>query len=112
EEIANGPPGYRTLAAKVHAIVRREADEIAARWPTVLRRVQGYNIDMVQPGPAGAATAPHNLAHLLVGSEGTLAYSRRVTLKLSPIPKHKTLGVCHFPTFHRAMECPQHIVKL
>ncbi len=61
---------------------------------------------MVSPGAA------HNLAHLLVGSEGTLAFSRRLTLKLSPIPPHKVLGVAHFPTFYRAMECTQHIVKL
>jgi FAD/FMN-containing dehydrogenase/Fe-S oxidoreductase len=106
DEVAAGPVGYRALAAKVHAIVRREADEIAAKWPQVLRRVQGYNIDMVQPH------FPHNLAHLLVGSEGTLAYSKRLTLKLAPIPRHKTLGVCHFPTFYRAMESAQHIVKL
>ncbi len=106
DEVAAGPVGYRALAAKLHAIVRREADEIAARWPQVLRRVQGYNIDMVQPH------LPHNLAYLLVGSEGTLAYSKRLTLKLAPLPKHKTLGVCHFPTFYRAMESAQHIVKL
>jgi FAD/FMN-containing dehydrogenase/Fe-S oxidoreductase len=111
DDAALGPPAYRTLVEKVHAIVRREADEITARWPTVLRRVQGYNIDMVQPGP-GPELRPHNLAHLLVGSEGTLAYSKRLTLKLSPIPQHKVLGVCHFPTFRRAMESPQHIVKL
>jgi FAD/FMN-containing dehydrogenase/Fe-S oxidoreductase len=112
DELPRGPAGYRALVDKVHAIVRRESDEIAARWPKVLRRVQGYNLDMVQPGPAGAALASHNLAHLLVGSEGTLAYSRRVTLKLAPIPPHKVLGVCHFPTFYRAMECTQDIVKL
>ena len=112
DELARGSAPYRALVEKIHAIVRREADEIAARWPRVLRRVQGYNMDMVQPGPAGADMAPHNLAHLLVGSEGTLAYSRRVTLKLAPIPKHKALGVCHFPAFRRAMECPRHIVKL
>jgi len=106
DEVAAGPVAYRALAAKLHAIARREADEIAARWPKVLRRVQGYNIDMVQPD------VPHNLAHLLVGSEGTLAYSRRLTLKLARIPRHKTLGVCHFPTFYRAMESAQHIVKL
>jgi FAD/FMN-containing dehydrogenase/Fe-S oxidoreductase len=105
-ELERAPAGYRALVDKVHAIVRREAEEIAARWPTVLRRVQGYNIDMVQPHE------PHNLASLLVGSEGTLAYSRRITLKLAPIPRHKTLGVCHFPTFYRAMECTQHIVRL
>ena len=47
-----------------------------------------------------------------MGSEGTLAYSRRLHLNLSPLPKHKTLGICHFPTFYQSMEAPQHIVKL
>ncbi len=54
----------------------------------------------------------HNLSHLLVGSEGTLAYSQRLRLKLAPIPKHRVLGVCHFPTFYQAMDASQHIVKL
>ncbi len=90
------------LARKVREIVAREAEEIAARWPQVLRRVQGYNLDM----------AAANLAHLLVGSEGTLAYTRALTLRLAPLPKDKTLGVCHFPTFRRAMESAQHIVTL
>jgi FAD/FMN-containing dehydrogenase/Fe-S oxidoreductase len=99
-------PATRALIERVHAIVRREAAEIAARWPTVLRRVQGYNLDMVLPD------RDHNLAHLLVGSEGTLAFTRRLTLKLAPLPVHKALGVVHFPTFYRAMECAQHIVAL
>src|SRR5476649_632887 len=105
-QLEAGSAAYRELIARVHAIVGREKEEIAARWPTVLRRVQGYNIDMVQPRQA------HNLAHLLVGSEGTLAYSKRVHLDLSPLPKYKTLGVCHFQTFYRSMQAPQHIVKL
>jgi len=109
--IAAAPAAYRELVARVHAVVRREAAEIEARWPKVLRRVQGYNIDMVQPGAVDAPLA-HNLAHLLVGSEGTLAYSRRIHLVLAPLPAHKTLGVCHFPSFHQAMLAPQHIVKL
>lgn len=106
EEVACGPPRYRALVEKIHAVVRREAEEIARRWPTVLRRVQGYNLDMVQPHRA------HNLAHLLVGSEGTLALTRRLALKLAPLPAHKVLGVVHFPSFRRAMECTPHIVKL
>jgi len=109
--IAGAPRAYQALIERVHAVVRREAAEIEARWPKVLRRVQGYNIDMVQPGAEGSMLA-HNLAHLLVGSEGTLAYSRRIHLTLAPLPQHKTLGVCHFPTFHQAMQAPQHIVKL
>jgi len=111
DQLAGAPRAYQTLIERVHAIVRREAAEIEARWPKVLRRVQGYNIDMVQPGAEGALLA-HNLAHLLVGSEGTLAYSRRIHLALAPLPRHKTLGVCHFPTFRQSMQAPQHIVKL
>ncbi|HWH46826.1 MAG TPA: FAD-linked oxidase C-terminal domain-containing protein, partial [Burkholderiales bacterium] len=111
ERLADGPPAYRNLVAKIHAIARREADEIETRWPKVLRRVQGYNLDMVLPG-SESAPASHNLAHLLVGSEGTLALSKRVTLKLSPIPTNKALGVVHFASFYQAMDLTRHIVTL
>ena len=106
EDVERGSSTYRALIDKVHAIASRDAAEIDARWPKVLRRVQGYNLDMVVP------RGSHNLAHLLVGSEGTLAYSQRLRLKLAPIPKHRVLGVCHFPTFYRAMDASQHIAKL
>jgi FAD/FMN-containing dehydrogenase/Fe-S oxidoreductase len=106
EDVARGSSAYRALIEEVHALVRREAGEIEARWPKVLRRVQGYNLDMILPH------LPHNLSHLLVGSEGTLAYFKRLRLKLSPIPKQKVLGVCHFPTFYQAMDLAQHIVQL
>ncbi len=111
-DMAAASTAHRSLVERIHAIVRREADEIALRWPQVLRRVQGYNLDMVQPGRDPARLEAHNLAHLLVGSEGTLAYSRQVHLALSPLPKAKMLGVCHFASFHRAMQAPEHIVKL
>ena len=110
-ELGGAPAGYRVLVEKIHAIVRREATEIEARWPNVLRRVQGYNLDMIRPG-SDAQPLAHNLAHLLVGSEGTLAFSKRITLKLSPIPAHKVLGVVHFPTFYQAMDLTRHIVTL
>jgi len=100
-----GPKGYSDLVRKIRAIAAREAEEIEHRVPKLLRRVGGYNLDMMNE-------APCNMAHLLVGSEGTLAYSRRIHLNLSPLPKHRTLGVCHFPTFHQAMEAPRQIVKL
>lgn len=104
-EQLDAPRGYLDLVARINAITRREAEEIEHRYPKVLRRVGGYNLDMLLPPGA-------NMAHLLVGSEGTLAFSRRVELKLSPLPRQKTLGVCHFPTFYQSMEAPQHIVKL
>jgi len=101
----DGPQGYRDLVQKIRDIHLANAAEIEARYPKLLRRVGGYNLDMV----SGMA---FNMAHLLVGSEGTLAYSKRIHLNLSALPKHKTLGVCHFPTFYQSMEAPLHIVKL
>ena len=107
------------LAEKLFALGRREADEVAARFPALMRRVGGYNIDALAPGgvPASGTIRGHNrqaanLAHVLVGSEGTLAFTTAVELDLAPIPPHKTLGVCHFPTFYKAMDSAQHIVKL
>src|SRR4051812_22601604 len=100
-----GPPGYRQFVAQLSALYEREKVEIEARFPKVLRKVAGYNLDHLGP--------PHaNAAHLLVGSEGTLAYSERLHLKLAPLPKKRSLGICHFPKFHSAMALTQHIVKL
>ena len=88
---------------------RNEAGEISRRFPELQRRVGGYNIDALL---AGESTSDPNLAHLLVGSEGTLAVSELIHLKLQPIPPHRVLGICHFPTFYAAMEATQHLVKL
>ncbi|MXX17272.1 MAG: FAD-binding oxidoreductase, partial [Gammaproteobacteria bacterium] len=102
------------------ALGKRERDEIRARFPDVLRRVGGYNIDALVPGlhrpaagvPGDADNGSINSAHLLVGSEGTLALSEAIDLHLSPLPAHKLLGVLHFPSFHEAMDAAQHIVAL
>ncbi len=74
------------LVAGLHEIAARERDEIARVWPKVLRRVGGYNLDVFHPQSERPYTADGsvNLAHLLVGSEGTLAYFRRLHLKLVP----------------------------
>ncbi|MES2025978.1 MAG: FAD-linked oxidase C-terminal domain-containing protein [Pseudomonadota bacterium] len=95
-------------------IATREQQEIIERVPKVLRRVAGYNIDLFDCQNPRAYTddGSANLAHILVGSEGTLAFSRQLTLKLAPLPKHKVLGVINFPTFYQAMDAAQHIVKL
>ena len=53
-----------------------------------------------------------NLAHILVGSEGTLAFSTEIELKLSPLLGARAVGACHFGSFYEAMDAAQHIVKL
>src|SRR2546423_149000 len=101
----SGPPAYQEFLAKLKTLYEREKNEIEARFPKLLRKVAGYNLDHLGP--------PHaNAAHLLVGSEGTLAYSERLHLKLSRIPPVRALGVCHFSKFYTAMDLTQHIVTL
>ncbi|HEY2212269.1 MAG TPA: FAD-linked oxidase C-terminal domain-containing protein [Bradyrhizobium sp.] len=85
----------------------REAVEIAKKFPKVQRRVGGYNLDALVP-----RNAANNMAHLLVGSEGTLAFTTQVELKLWPVIRNKVLGVCHFGSFYEAMDAAQHLVKL
>jgi FAD/FMN-containing dehydrogenase/Fe-S oxidoreductase len=97
----------RTLAAQLQPAMREH-------WPKVMRRVGGYNLDIFdnQSERPYSADGSVNLAHLVVGSEGTLALTKSLTLQLSELPRAKVLGVVNFPTFYRAMEAVQHIVKL
>jgi len=89
------------------AIAARDAAEIERRFPKVQRRVGGYNLDALVPGRNDI-----NLAHLLVGSEGTLAFSTKIELKLSPQLGRRALGACHFGSFYEAMKAAAHIVTL
>ncbi|WP_077002304.1 FAD-binding and (Fe-S)-binding domain-containing protein [Variovorax sp. KK3] len=102
------------IAQQVHQLARRLRPEIEARWPKVMRRVAGYNLDIFDNQSERPYTGDGsvNLAHLLIGAEGTLAFTRSLTLQLSELPRAKVLGVVNFPTFHAAMDAAQHIVKL
>ena len=87
---------FTRIAGQMQSLYARNADEIARRYPQVVRNVAGYNINRL-------GRAEPNLADLLVGSEGTLAWFQELELALQPIPANKVLGVCHFPTFSAAM---------
>jgi FAD/FMN-containing dehydrogenase/Fe-S oxidoreductase len=78
---------YRT----VREIAERHRSEIEKRFPKVLRRVGGYNLDeFVKPGQ------PFNLAKLMVGSEGTLGVVLAAKLNLVPLPKAKAVLAIQF----------------
>jgi FAD/FMN-containing dehydrogenase/Fe-S oxidoreductase len=95
----------QTLSLKMLGLANAHRDEILRVYPKVQRRVGGYNLDALIEGEP-------NLARLLVGSEGTLAVSTAVTLSLSRLPRHRVMGVCHFPGFRPAMETTRHLVEL
>src|SRR3981081_1667703 len=103
----NSPDSGLALFRGMLDLGEREAAEIAERFPQVQRRVGGYNLDALV-----ARDAANNRAHILVGAEGTLAFTTQVELKLWPVIRNKVLGVCHFGSFYEAMDAAQHLVKL
>jgi len=74
----------------VQRLAHEHAAEIERRYPKILRRVGGYNLDEFVPGK------PFNLARLLVGSEGTLAITLEATLRLTELPRGKAVLVVQF----------------
>ncbi|RMF92898.1 MAG: FAD-binding oxidoreductase, partial [Nitrospinota bacterium] len=92
---------YRTVAR----VVDRNRDEILRRYPKVMRRVSGYNLDEF------VKDQPFNLTKLLVGSEGTLAVVTEAKLKLVPRPKMTAVDVVHFRDLIEAMEASQEILN-
>jgi FAD/FMN-containing dehydrogenase/Fe-S oxidoreductase len=87
----------------VNRVVTEHEAEIEARYPKVMRRVGGYNLDEFTAGK------PFNLAKLVAGSEGTLAIILDVTLKLYPVPRHRCLALLHFDSLVKALTAVQHI---
>ena len=85
-------------------VAERASGEAERRFPKILRRVGGYNIDryyMTSPPENGTII---DLTQVMVGSEGTLAAVTDARLKLWDIPKAKGLAVLHFHTLRDSME--------
>src|SRR3954464_3930289 len=84
-----------TLAAAGCRAVRDTAarcrGEIEARFPKVLRRVGGYNLDEFVDG-----SKPLNLAKIVVGSEGTLALVTSAKVNLVALPAAKAVLTIEF----------------
>jgi FAD/FMN-containing dehydrogenase/Fe-S oxidoreductase len=104
---------YRT----VRDAVANASPAIRAKFPKILRRVSGYNLDELVPGvairPRGWVDEPwkFNLARLIVGSEGTLAVVAAADLKLVPLPPAQGLVVLSFATIPAALERIEEMVE-
>ena len=105
---SSSSPINKNLQNELISIGRREKKEIDERFPKLMRRVGGYNIDRLVSDKDNLA----NLADIFVGSEGTLGFFKRIQLVLSPLPQNNVLGVCHFSSFYDAMVATKAIVSL
>jgi len=84
-----------SIAARAYRAVPelgvRHAAEIERRFPKVLRRVGGYNLDaFVDPA------RPADLTRIIVGSEGTLGFIVDAKIGLVPLPQHKAVMTVEF----------------
>jgi FAD/FMN-containing dehydrogenase/Fe-S oxidoreductase len=111
----------------VRRLGRELADEIEVRYPKILRRVGGYNLDAFVPAddhrppttdqrPAAhneeanrssfvvRRSSDFNLSNLIVGSEGTLAIILAAKVRLVARPKFTAIDVVHFDALDDALD--------
>ena len=99
-----------SLVAQCYRIVRGlaadHAGEIDRRFPKVVRRVGGYNLDeFIRPGQ------PFNMAKLMVGSEGTLGVVLSARLNLVPLPNAKAVLAIQFSDLLEALAATPVILR-
>ncbi len=93
------------IYSTVRRILEENSEEILERFPRVMRRVGGYNLDLL------LQENDFNLAKLIVGSEGTLAFVTEAKLKLEPVPSSTVVSVVHFDDLIRAIEAVPVILR-
>src|SRR6059036_1874985 len=91
------------LYRRIQALAEENRSEIQLRYPQLMRRVSGYNLDEF------IKDQPFNLSRLVVGSEGTLAVVTEAKLKIVPRPMFTGLDVVHFRSLIEAVESSQEI---
>lgn len=83
-------------------------DEIKKEFPkeTIHRRNTGYAVDEFLKSELFGGTAPSiNVAKLLAGSEGTLAFSTEITIQLDDVqPKESILITAHFNSVNESLK--------
>ena len=87
-------------------LATRHRDEITRRFPRVLRRVGGYNLDEFV-----TADRPFNLAKLMVGSEGTLGVVLSAKVNLVPLPKAKAVMAIQFASLLESLAATPLILR-
>lgn len=86
---------------------RQYSESIRQRFPNLPRRVSGYNLDHLLPGPDGR----FNIARALVGSESTCVTILEAKVQLVQSPPYRVLVVLGYPDIYEAADDVPHIVS-
>lgn len=119
ERVMEGGGRSAELTRKLVRLVKNNAELVADRFPKILRRVSGYNLDELlrglhalewgvpdfqgQRAPLAPPITSFNPAKLIVGSEGSLGLITRARLHLTPRPKARGLLVSHYRGLKEAL---------
>ena len=87
---------------QVQAIAVEYGTEIDARFPKVMRRVSGYNLDEFI-----CSDRLFDLSKIVVGAEGTLCVVVEAKLNLVELPQQTGIVACHFNNIIESMEANQ-----
>jgi FAD/FMN-containing dehydrogenase/Fe-S oxidoreductase len=101
---------YRTT----RRLAAEHADEIGRRFPKILRRVGGYNLDAFVPRGVeapGDVPSDFNLARILIGSEGTLGVTLAAKLRLVELPRARATLVVQFADLLEALAATPTILR-
>ena len=103
-----------TLENKIYTTLYSELskpevqEEIIKEFPkkSIHRRNNGYAVDeLIETSIFSGNDKNINIAKLLCGSEGTLAFTTEITLKLDELPpKESILVAVHFTSIHQSMK--------
>ncbi|NCT08465.1 MAG: FAD-binding protein [Flavobacteriia bacterium] len=97
---------YKTIFEELSSEINQK--EIKKEFPkeTIHRRNTGYAVDeFLKCDLFGGTTPSINIAKLLTGSEGTLAFSTEITLQLDALPPKESIMVCsHFTSINESMK--------
>ncbi|HEX2188923.1 MAG TPA: FAD-binding and (Fe-S)-binding domain-containing protein [Longimicrobiaceae bacterium] len=104
DAVAALPGAEGRIAREVLGILEPHREGVLARYPKIPRRVSGYNFDAMLEAPE------LNLAHLVVGSEGTLATIVEAELGLVPLPAARALVLLSFRGRWDSMDAIPHIL--
>ncbi|MBI3735473.1 FAD-binding oxidoreductase, partial [Candidatus Sumerlaeota bacterium] len=104
DQIASRDTTEGRIYKGVREIVLANREEIIKRYPKVMRRVGGYNLDEFLGDE-------WNMSSLIVGSEGTLATVLEAKLNLVPLPKAKAMCVIHYRRMPECLRSVAPIVK-
>jgi FAD/FMN-containing dehydrogenase/Fe-S oxidoreductase len=116
----NAPTRTGELVKGLVSLTKANAELIASRYPKLLRRVTGYNLDEMLRGlvavghklpkfeglraPMAPPVEGFNPASMLVGSEGSLGLITRAKLRITRRPRFTGLVVSHYKSLTEALQ--------